>query len=306
MSVLIICPDKNPAVWEKELKNQLPNASIYTYPEVAETADIEYAVSWKHPRGILKNFSHLKVVASMGAGVDHITSDPDLPQNITITRVVDKQLSADMSAFVLALILEYLRNLAVHRSKQTWEQKLYKRIEDTKVGIMGLGVLGSAVGRTLQKNGFQVSGWSRTPSKIKDITSFHGIKQLDKFLSKSDILVCLLPLTRDTENILNKDLFSKLPKDAYVINVARGEHLVENDLMEMIEKGHLAGASLDVFRREPLPKEHPFWKHSKINITPHVASVTNPASAAVQIAENYKRMKAGRPLKNVVQKEKGY
>ena len=306
MSVLLICPHKDPTDWQRELRQQLPETRIDTFPEVADARAVEYAVTWKHPRGIFRNYPNLKVVASMGAGVDHITSDPDLPQNIQITRVVDEQLSADMSVFVLALILEYLRNLAPYRTTKAWSPKSYARTEDTKIGIMGLGVLGTAVGKTLVKNGFQVSGWSRTPSKNNPIKSFYGEHQLHKFLSESNILVCLLPLTRETENILNKELFAKLPKGAYLINVARGEHLVEHDLIEMIEKGHLAGASLDVFKKEPLPQEHPFWKHPKIQVSPHVASVTNPTSATAQIADNYHRMKAGKPLKNVIQKEKGY
>ena len=129
---------------------------------------------------------------------------------------------------------------------------------------------------------------------------------MEEFLQNSEILVCLLPLTQDTENILNSDLFDMLPEDAYIINVARGEHLVEHDLMEMIDKGHLAGASLDVFREEPLPKDHPFWEHSKINITPHIASVTKPASVVPQIVENYDRMKDGEELQNKVELDKGY
>ena len=186
------------------------------------------------------------------------------------------------------------------------EPSTYQRPEELQIGIMGLGVLGIAAAEILRKNGFGVCGWSKSAKNLSGIKTFHGSEQLDEFLKQSNILVCLLPLTSETKNILNKDLFKKLPEDAYLINVARGEHLVEEDLLEVISNGHLSGASLDVFTQEPLPEEHPFRKNGKIKITPHIASVTSAARVAPQIAENYFRMKAGKPLKNVVDREKEY
>ena len=305
MSVLVISPGRDPEAWVRELNNQNPGMKICKFPEEHDKEEVEYAVAWKHPRGIFKNYPNLKVIASMGAGVDHITSDPAIPEEITITRVVDNQLTIDMSDFVLALVMERLKNLSYHHNNQNWEPKKYLRIQDQRVGIMGVGVLGSAVARKLKLNGFQVTGWAREERKIDDIPVY-GEEGLGEFLEQTDILVCLLPLTRETENILNKDLFQKLPRGAYVINVARGEHLVELDLLEMVDKGHLSGASLDVFRKEPLPEEHPFWKHKAIKVTPHIASVTDPKTVVPQIVENYNRMKDGEPLKNVVKREKGY
>lgn len=305
MSVLVISPGRDPEVWVRELKNQHPGMEVHKFPEEHNQEEVEYAVAWKHPRGIFKNYPNLKVIASMGAGVDHITSDPAIPENITITRVVDNQLSIDMSDFVLALVMERLKNLSFHHNNQNWEPKKYLRIQDQRVGIMGMGVLGSAVAKKLKLNGFQVSGWAREERTHGDI-HVYGENGLEDFLEQTDTLVCLLPLTRETENILNKELFEKLPQGAYVINVARGEHLVEYDLLEMIDKGHLSGASLDVFRKEPLPEEHPFWKHNSIRITPHIASVTDPKTVVPQIVENYNRMKDGEPLKNVVKRDKGY
>lgn len=305
MSVLVISPGRDPEVWVQELKNQHPGMEIHKFPEEHNQEEVEYAVAWKHPRGIFKNYPNLKVIASMGAGVDHITSDPAIPDHITITRVVDNQLSIDMSDFVLALVMERLKNLSFHHNNPSWEPKKYLRIQDQRIGIMGMGILGSAVAKKLKLNGFQVSGWAREERKLNDIHVF-GENSLEDFLKQTDILVCLLPLTRETENILNKELFELLPQGAYVINVARGEHLVEYDLLEMIDKGHLSGASLDVFRKEPLPEEHPFWKHKSIRITPHIASVTDPKTVVPQIIENYNRMKDGEPLKNVVKRDKGY
>lgn len=305
MSVLIICPGKEPEPWVKAIKNEHPGIKINVYPEDHEKEEVEYAISWKHPRGVFKNYPNLKVIASMGAGVDHITGDPEILQKITITKVVDEQLSKDMGVFVLALIMDHLRNISYHHNNAHWEQKSYLRVEDVRIGIMGAGNLGQAVAKRLLNNGFQVSGWAR---EKKNYGNFEvcGEEQKDNFLKNTDILVCLLPLTPQTENILNRDLFEKLPEGAYIINVARGQHLVEQDLLEMVNSGHLSGASLDVFRKEPLPEDHIFWTNDKIKITPHIASVTDPAKVVPQIMENYKRMEKGEPLVNVVKREKGY
>lgn len=306
MSVLVISPGRDPEVWARELRNQHPGMNVFVYPEAHDKEEVEFAVSWKHPRGIYKNYPNLKVIASMGAGVDHITSDPEIPEHIKITRVIDNDLSKDMSAFVLGLILDYLRNISFHHENRKWEPKKYKRIADVQVGIMGLGVLGTAVAKTLQLNGFNVLGWANSAHQLEGIKTFSGVAHLEEFLQQTSILVNLLPLTSLTENILNKGLFQKLPKGAYVINVARGEHLDEQDLLEMIDSGHLSGASLDVFRKEPLPEEHPFWSHPKIHITPHIASITNPKTVVPQIIENYERMTEEEELMNVVERQKGY
>ncbi|MGA8854060.1 MAG: glyoxylate/hydroxypyruvate reductase A [Christiangramia sp.] len=309
MSVLIVSPGRDPENWVKALKNQHPGMNVYVYPEDHDKEEVEFALSWNHPRGLFKNYPNLKVIASMGAGVDHILSDDALPENIKVTKVVDDTLTEDMGDFVLSQVMNHIRGLHHYvkcQKEKEWDQFQYKRPQNTKVGIMGLGVLGNAVADKLHKNFFQVYGWSKTEKSCDNVTSFHGKDQLEEFLQNSEILVCLLPLTEDTENILNADLFDMLPEEAYIINVARGEHLVEHDLMEMIDNGHLAGASLDVFREEPLPDEHPFWEHSKINITPHIASLTKPESVVPQIAENYDRMKEEEPLKNKVEIDRGY
>lgn len=306
MSVLIISTGKDPEPWATALRNQHPGMEIHLYPEDHNKEDIDYVISWKHPRGIFKNYPNLKVIASMGAGVDHIISDPEIPEEVIITRVVDEKLADDMSDFVLALIMDHIRNISYHYSKQSWEPKPYKTPEFELVGIMGMGVLGKSVAKTLFKNGFNLSGWSRSKKEVGGINMYYGKEELDEFLEKTTILVCLLPLTPETENILNKDLFEKLPEGAYIINVARGEHLVEQDLIKMVDTGHLSGASLDVFRKEPLPEDHPFWKHSKIKVTPHIASITDPVSVVPQLVENYERMQEGEELQNVVQRKKGY
>ncbi|MDT0677095.1 2-hydroxyacid dehydrogenase [Autumnicola musiva] len=309
MSFLIVSPGRDPQPWIEALKNQHPGLDIYVYPEDHNKEEVEFALAWNHPRGLFKNYPNLKVVASMGAGVDHITSDKELPEHVKITKVVDDQLTTDMSDFVLSLVMDHTRRLSIYKDQKkekSWNRTPYKRPRNVTVGIMGVGVLGSAVGEKLSANGFNVLGWAKSEKDKQDMNTYCGQEGLEEFLSKSNVLVCLLPLTSKTENILNADVFEKLPKGAYVINVARGEHLVEQDLLEMIGSGHLSGAALDVFREEPLPENHPFWENSEILITPHIASVTSAESVMPQIIENYERMKEGEPLKNVVERDKGY
>ena len=308
MSILII-RDRNSEVWKAAIEKKNPAVEVEVYPEVKSKEAIEYALVWNHPPGVFKQFPNIKVIASMGAGVDHILRDPELPENAKITRVVDKQLTEDMADFVLTLVLNHLRNINLHQENEQnreWKPEAYQRIADVKVGILGMRELGSTAGKKLSDNGFTVRGWAQSRKEIKNIKIYAGQEELDAFLAESDILVCLLPLTPETENILNSTLFKKLPNNAFIINVARGKHLVEEDLLVAIDKGHLSGAALDVFREEPLPAEHLFWAHPKVQVTPHVASVTNPSSVVFQVLENYKRMKNGEDLENVVNKEKGY
>ncbi|MGM0636065.1 MAG: 2-hydroxyacid dehydrogenase [Bacteroidota bacterium] len=308
MSIVLISEHSNIEEWIKELENQNPNTKIEHYPDVSNFEEVTYAISWQHPEGVFKKFPNLKVVASMGAGVRHILKDDELPENIKVTRIVDSQLTKDMSVFVLTQALSYIRNLPIHfqnQQKKNWKIIPYKTPEETNVGIMGLGVLGKAVAQLLLNNNFKVYGWAKSKKEIEGVTTYDK-NGLDEFLAQAEILVCLLPITDSTKGILNKNLFSKLPKNAYLVNVARGEHLVEEDLIEAIAKNKLSGASLDVFQEEPLPENHSFWKHKRITITPHVASRTNPKSAAKQLIENYKRMKNGEELENQVDTEKGY
>ncbi|MEJ8803856.1 2-hydroxyacid dehydrogenase [Pontibacter sp. H249] len=309
MPILLVSQGRDLTPWVNAMKEVQPELEVYVYPDAGAKNEIEFAISWNHPLGVFKEFPNLKCIASMGAGVDHILKDPELPEGVVVTRLTDEHLATDMATFTTALVLNYMRGLSAYKAAEEqalWLPKPYLRQRDITVGIMGMGVLGTAAAKQLKALGFEVQGWARTSKDIKDITVYAGNAELDKFLSSTDVLICLLPLTPETANILNRTVFEKLPKGAYVINVARGEHLVEEDLLIMLEKGHLSGASLDVFRTEPLPQQHPFWAHPKIDITPHIASVTNPATAVIQILENYDRLKQNKPLQNVVSQTKGY
>lgn len=308
MALVIINP-KGVEPWISALKEVDSGLDIRTFPNDSNREEISFALTWRHPYGIFKDYPNLKCISSMGAGVDHLLRDPDLPNNISITRLVDPYLAQDMAEFVLALIMNHLRDLNAFKIKQIesiWKPAEYLRIKNVNVGIMGVGAIGTRVATELQKTGFNVIGWARTPKEKVGMRVYSGSNEFSEFLSNTDILVSILPLTPQTKGILNKKSLELLPKNAFVINVGRGEQIIEEDLMQLISEGHLSGASLDVFSEEPLPKDNRLWKHPRINITPHIASLTNPTSVAPQIVENYYRMKEGKPLLNIVSREKGY
>jgi glyoxylate/hydroxypyruvate reductase A len=308
MSILIVSTNRDPQKWRDTLMSKNESLDIQIYPDIDRPKDVEFAISWKHPEGLYKDFPNLKVIASMGAGVNHILKDKDLPKQVRVTRIVDEQLTEDMSQFVLLNCLVVSRNFFTHlqdQSAKLWNTKPYQTPKNTSVGIMGYGVLGQEAGKVLKKNGFEVIGYANS-SKTVDGIRVYGEKEQDEFLNKTQILVCLLPVTELTTGILNLDLFRKLKNKAYLINVARGEHLNEDDLLKAIDQDIISGASLDVFREEPLPRSHPFWEHPQIQITPHIASMTDPESVANQLLDNYERMKNGKALLNEVNTAKGY
>jgi glyoxylate/hydroxypyruvate reductase A len=309
MAIVVIRQDNKLDAWKNALIAHAPEIPIYSLLEKHPKEEITMACVWKQPAEILNLYPNLKCIASFGAGVDFIFKDQSVPEHIPITRVVDPVLASDMSEFVLASILGFFKNLNSYNTDQLnkiWAPQEYKRISDVTVGIMGMGALGEKLAEDLIKNRFKVIGWANSPKVIPDVEVYTGNNQKNKFLSQSNILVCLLPLTKETTGILNNKLFKELPKQSYVINVARGGHLVDEDLLEYVNNGHLSGAGLDVFHQEPLPTEHPFWNHPKIHITPHVASVSDIDSVIPQLLENYKRLKEGLPLMNEVSREKGY
>jgi glyoxylate/hydroxypyruvate reductase A len=309
MAIVVIRQDDKIELWKNALQEADNTLKVYNYLEDHPKDEIIMAVIWKHPAGSLSVYPNLKCIASAGAGVDYIFEDPTRPKNIPITRIVDPFLASDMSEHVLAVILAHLKNLNSYKLKQVnqvWEPLDYLRIKDVTVGILGLGELGALTASDLTNCGFQVQGWSRTQKDIVKVKSYSGKEELSEFLSTSQILVCLLPLTPETEGILNKEVLSQLPKNAYVINVARGGHLVDGDLVMLLDNEHLAGACLDVYHVEPLPQAHPFWNHSKIHMTPHYASVSDTNSVIPQLLANYERLQNDEELINTVNVDKGY
>ncbi|MBT8280536.1 MAG: glyoxylate/hydroxypyruvate reductase A [Muriicola sp.] len=309
MAIVLIRQDGKLDLWKRALLDQFPALPLYLYNEPHPKDEISMAIVWKHPQGSLGQYPNLQSVASFGAGVDFIIEDHSRPTGIPITRVVDDALADDMAEYVLTAVLGHLKNMDQYaRDKQTtkWKPRPYSRIVDHTVGIMGLGTLGTHVGKALIKLGFRVIGWSRHPKTQPGIEVYHGAAQQKDFLNRTSILICLLPLTSETKGILNKSNLSHLQQGAYLINVARGGHLVEEELVPLLDSGQLSGACLDVFQQEPLPEKHPFWKHPLIKITPHVASVSDPKSVVPQLAENFRRLQNDEPLLNQIDLDLGY
>jgi len=309
MKIVIICPDFDTRAWEDALWEENPDLEIEVYPDDTHRENTDFILTWNPPEGVFKHYPNLKVVASMGAGIRHITRNKSLGEEVVVTKIEDEQLIEDLQYFVLTSVLNYCRNIPYYVRQQLqkkWHRIPYLQPKETRVGVLGLGNIGLPVAQLLVKNNFKVRGWSNSKKEIKNITAFAGRSEFPKFLKDLNVLVCLLPLTDDTEDILNEDLFAQLPNGAFLINVGRGAHLVESDLLEALDNESLSGAALDVFQDEPLPKDHPFWGNKKITITPHTASVTKPASVAYQIIENYKRFQTGKELKHTISRDKGY
>ncbi len=314
MAITFICPENDTISWITALKTLDPTLDIRVWPGDEPKEEIEMALTWKHPPGTLTEYPNLGCICSMGAGIDHLLADPllpdpDLPGNPTIVRLVDQRLADNMSEYLLLAVLYHFRQFDFYQAKKEerlWEPILPLEKKEMVIGIMGLGQLGEAAAKRLGETGFPVCGWRNSHKKIDGIQSFHGKGELDNFLSRARILICLLPLTRKTRHILNLDTFSKLPGGAYLINVGRGGHLKEIDLLTALDQKVLSGACLDVFQSEPLPGDHPFWQHPKIMLTPHISSQTNPMSVAPQIVSNLNRLRAGESLLNRVDIKKEY
>lgn len=309
MTLSIICTHKNPEPWVAALKAVDASLDIQIWPDENDKGEVEFAICWRHPEVRLRQYPNLKCICSMGAGVDHLLSDPFLPKNVPVVRLIDPNLAQSMFEYVCAAVMYYFRDFNSFQAQQRqsyWQQLEPKPIGQTTLGIMGMGQLGAYCATRFSNMGFNVVGWSRSEKQLKGIVAYAGPDQLKPFLAASGTLICLLPLTNQTRGILNLDLFNQLPKGAYLINVARGEHLLEEDLMTALNEGQLQGACLDVFQEEPLPAAHPFWSHPKILVTPHCSSLTDPRSVAPQIVQNYRLMRAGKPLINQVDVLQGY
>jgi glyoxylate/hydroxypyruvate reductase A len=295
--------------WLDHLQSLLPEIDCRPWSQPGDPEEIEIAVVWKPPAGGLRRFSNLKLIISIGAGIDHVLADPELPRDVPIMRTTGEDLTLRMREYVLLHVLRLHRRLAeieAAQARREWLQLVNPPAHERRVGIMGLGRLGADCARTLRLVGFDVAGWARRRKSIDGIESFAGDQELGAFLARTDILVCLLPLTPDTENILNARLFEHLPRGAALINAARGGHLVDRDLLDALDQGQIAAATLDVFRTEPLPAASPFWAHPKVLVTPHVASLIDPETGGRRIAANIRSFLRGEPVADLVDLERGY
>jgi glyoxylate/hydroxypyruvate reductase A len=309
MALLFLSSVDSAEAWQAALGTALPDLELRVWPDIGDPGDIEAALVWRPPPGLLASLPNLKLIASLGAGVDHIFADPHLPPQVPIVRLVDPHLTTAMSEYVQLQVLRLHRQDLAYVAQQRrceWRPLPQPNAGERRVGILGLGVLGSDAALKLSVLGFDVAGWSRAEKKLRGIACFHGAAGLTAMLARSEILVCLLPLTPATEGILDARLFAQLPRGAALVNCARGRHLVESDLLPALDSGQLSAAVLDVFRDEPLPADHPFWSDPRIVITPHVAAVTHAPTAALAIADNLRRLGDGRPLLNRVDASERY
>jgi len=309
MAILFRSTPAATARWRPLLGALLPDQEIRYWPEVGDKAAIEYALVWHPPPGLLASLPKLKLIFGLGAGIDHLLRDPDLPRQVPIVRLVDPYMTDAMSEYVAMSVLRLHRQDLDYLAQQragVWEEREQKNAAERPVGILGFGTLGQDAGRKLNALGFPVSGWSRTAKAIAGFQTFAESAGLEALLAASDILVCLLPLTPETAGILHAGNFARMPRSAGLVNAGRGGHLVEDDLIAALESGQLSGAVLDVFREEPLPPNHVFWHHPRIIVTPHVAAETHPPTAARIIGEAVRRFEAGLPVPNVVDLTRGY
>ena len=313
MTILVAVRGWKPDHWIHALREVAPDRRVVLPGDDFAPATIRYALVWKPEPGYLKTFPELDVIFSLGAGVDHLTTDPNLP-DLPVVRIVDPDLTGRMTEWVVLNVLLHHRRHAHYAAAQaegTWKPLRQWAAGALRVGIMGLGELGCDAARALRSLGFKVNGWSRSEKRIDNVDCFHGPQGLAPFLARTDILVSLLPLTAETENLIDRDIIDTLAKDGplggpVIINAGRGRSLVEKDLVEALATGRLKGASLDVFATEPLPPESPLWQAPNLFMTPHVAAESDPLALSRYVIGEIAAYEAGRPLCHLVDRRKGY
>jgi glyoxylate/hydroxypyruvate reductase A len=300
--------------WLAALRSSARGREVRAWPNhVGDPTGIAYACVWLAPHGLLARLPNLKAVINLGAGADHLLADPVLP-DVPIARVVHPDLTGRVVEYVVLHVLMHHRRQRTYDAQQRawlWQANEQPAAGEVAVGVMGLGAIGRAAAIELARLGFQVGGWSRTPKTVPGIATFHGADGLDAFLARTEILVCLLPQTRETEGLLNLALFRKLRRDgraggAFLINAGRGALQVDADIVAALEEGTLAGATLDVFPQEPLSQDSPLWSHPKVTITPHNAGDVSPAAFAGAVTAQIERFERGEPLDNLIDRKRGY
>ena len=309
MVVSFISQVEKPEQWLPELEQRLPDLKFSVHSELSDLGEIEIALVAKPQPGVLATLPRLKFIQSLWMGVNDLLSDEIFPRHVPLSRLVDPGMVSAMGETVLAHVIDLHRDLHHYRNQQTrreWYKFPQRRAKECRVGILGLGVLGTDAARKLRALGFQVSGWSRRLKTIDGIDGYTGVEGLKSLLSGTDILICLLPLTNSTTGIINKSLIAELPRGASVVNLSRGAHVVEQDLLDALDSGHLSRAVLDAFNVEPLASTHPFWAHPSITVTPHVAAITDPVTSIPEVVENIERVCSGRQPRYLVDVKSGY
>jgi len=300
-------PDRG-RTWSSIFSARAPDIEFHIWPETGDLARVEYLIAWEPPPDLVASLPNLKVLFSSGAGVDHLDLSA-IPADVPIVRMVEPGIVDGMIEYATLSVLALHRNLVDYIGQQAAARWLPIKVVPAaarRVGVMGLGVLGQAVMNRLGPFGFSLSGWSRSPKHIPGVACHAGAETLDAFLGQCDILICLLPLTDDTRNILNQRSLARLPRGAALINVGRGAHLEQQALLDALDSGQLSAAILDVCVPEPLPAAHPFWHHPRILMTPHIASMTQPETAALIVLDNIVRHRNGQALLGAIDRHRGY
>jgi len=313
MRVLFYIPQSDAAEWLEDFARALPEADLREW-QPGDTAPADFAVVWRPPREMLAGRNDLRAVFNLGAGVDAILAlehahPGTLPRNAHVVRLEDTGMAAQMAEYVTHAVLRYMRRFDEYARVQAahrWQALDPHPRATFTVGVLGLGVLGAHVAKTLVSFGLPVRGYSRNAKQIDGVETYAGEAQFDAFLDNLKVLVNLLPHTPDTHDVLNARTFASLANGAYLINVARGAHLVEQDLLDSIARGQIAGATLDVFRKEPLPPDHPFWQEPRITITPHISALTLREDSVAQVARKIEALLRGEPIGGVVDLARGY
>jgi glyoxylate/hydroxypyruvate reductase A len=311
MKIVFCCTNTKAEPWLEGFRQALPGVDIWEWQaapagQAPQLAD--HAVVWSPPQSFIDEQTQLQSLFNIGAGVDALLK-LTLPESLNIVRLNDAGMSVQMSEYVCHAVIRYFREFKQYENDQTEQRWSFRKPalrSEFSVGVLGAGVLGSKVAQSLQQFDFPVNVWSRSPKQLAGVSSYTGPEQLPAFLKASKVLVNLLPLTPDTENLLNHANLSQLQAGAYLINVARGKHVVDQDLLNLLDQGHMAGATLDVFRVEPLPQDHAFWKHPKIVLTPHTSARTMRDESIAQIASKIKAVYAGQFIEGRVDKLRGY
>jgi glyoxylate/hydroxypyruvate reductase A len=308
MSILYRSDAPRAAAWKKYFAQHAPDLDFRVWPDVGDLDQVEYLIAWQVPPRFLDTLPRLKVLFSSGAGIDHVDLSA-VPAHIPVVRMVEPGIINGMVEYVSLAVLAHHRDFFAYvaaKDARVWTPLEVPAASARTIGVMGMGSLGCAVLERLATYGFRLRGWNRSPRLMEGVETFVGTDQLQRFVEGCDVLICLLPLTPATKGILDRKVFSALPAGAALINVGRGPHLVDADLLDALDSGRLFRAILDVTEPEPLPPEHPFWTHPRVFLTPHVASMTQPETAAPILLENIRRHQRGESLRDNIDRSRGY
>ncbi|MFP3551787.1 glyoxylate/hydroxypyruvate reductase A [Paraburkholderia sp. SIMBA_049] len=308
MTLLYKADPERGKLWAQHFAQKAPEIPFRLWPDVGDPAAVRYLAAWQPPDDPARTLPNLEVIFSVGAGIDQFDLSR-VPPHIAVVRMIEPGIVEGMVEYVTQAVLTIHRDLfdyALQQRQRVWREMPVRAASTRRVGVLGLGMLGTAVLERLRVFGFPCAGWSRSEHRIEGVECFAGGQALDAFLARTDVLVCLLPLTDATRGLLDKRLFGKLPKGASFVSVGRGAQVNQQDLLDALDSGQLQNAILDVTDPEPLPDSHPFWTHPRVRITPHIASATRPESAVDVVLENIRRRRDGLPMVGEVDRSRGY